>query len=500
MTDSLNIRVPGPVQMVVDRVAEAGGKAMLVGGAVIDVAQNREPKDWDLEVFGLGYDRLEAIFADHDPKTVGKAFGIIKMNIDGLDLDLNIPRTDNKVGVGHTGFEVSMDPNMTVAEAARRRDFTINAMAVDLSTFELTDPFGGMADLHAGVLRATDPVLFVQDPLRGLRAMQLLARKAKTVDPATMILIRSMADEFPTLARERIHEEFRKLLLKADKPSVGLEFLRESGWIKWFPELAALPGTPQHADWHPEGDVWVHSLLAADAMAEIRHLIPEKNGRVPVREAFAFGVFMHDIGKPATTITPKMVRDEDPRVEAVCTKHKKTPAEMLFTAYGHDLAGMDPAESFLRRMTDSKRLITLVRAIVGFHMMPYGLRVGKAGKGAYAKLARKMTEAGGDLALIGRMCQCDACATSIDWQTRSLSSGDPNWEHESSKRVFDHVEIFDKDASAVEPKVMGRDLMAAGLKAGPEFGKLLKRAMDIQDRDASLTKDEIVAELLAPPE
>ena len=497
MTTQLNINVPGPVRTLVNRITQAGGGAHLVGGAVIDLIQGRDPKDWDVEVFGLGYPELDALFADLDPKTVGASFGVLKVTVDGFEVDINVPRLDNRVGVDSKHFDAVMDPNMTVADACRRRDFTINAMAVDLSTFELTDPFGGLKDLHAGLLRATDPELFVQDPIRGLRAMQLLARKAKTVDAATLTLIRGMADQFPGIARERVHEEFRKLLLKADRPSVGLEFLRESGWINWFPELAALPGTVQHADWHPEGDVWVHSLLAADAMAQIRHLIPEKNGRVPVREAFAFAVFMHDIGKPATTITPKMVADEDPRVKAACDKHQKTPEQMLFTAYGHDQAGMDPAESFLRRFTDSKRLITLTRAIVGLHMQPYSLRIGQAGKGAYAKLARKMTEAGGDLRLIGRMCQCDACSTSPDWETRSLASGDPNWEHESSQRVFDHAEKFDQDASEVAPKVMGRDLMEVGRKPGPEFGKLLKKAMELQDANPSWDKAEILESLLA---
>ena len=243
-------QIPGPVSQVARRVFSRGGRATLVGGAVIDLVQGREPKDWDLEIFGLSYGDLASLFSDMNPKTVGKEFGILKITHGDLDFDLNVPRSDNRVGIGHAGFEVEMDPNMTPREAARRRDFTINSMSIDLVSGEIIDEFGGIEDLHSGVLRATDAEKFVEDPLRALRAMQLLARKARTVDPSTMLLIKSMSSEFPHLSKERVFEEFRKLLLRAPKPSVGLEFLRESGWIEHFPELVRLIGCPQKPDWH----------------------------------------------------------------------------------------------------------------------------------------------------------------------------------------------------------------------------------------------------------
>tara|TARA_R110000824_G_scaffold111593_4_gene260213 strand:+ start:583 stop:2061 length:1479 start_codon:yes stop_codon:yes gene_type:complete len=483
--------IPAPVNQLVLRIVSQGGQAFLVGGAVIDLLQGREPKDWDIEVFRLSYGALEKLFSDLNPKTVGKAFGIIKLTVGDVDIDLNVPRRDNKVGKGHTGFEVEVDPNMTAKEAARRRDFTINAMSLDLSTGDLIDPFGGRADLDAGILRATDAVLFVEDPLRALRAMQLLARKAKVVDPGTMALIRGMVDTFPDLPKERVYGEFRKLLLEAARPSVGFEFLRESGWLIHFPELVALVDCPQRAEWHPEGDVWTHSLLAADAMAEIRHTVPEHQ-----REAFAFAVPLHDLGKPEFTITQEMMDRQDPLVLERAKSAKRDVADMLLTAHGHDIGGMAPAESFMRRITNTTKLIKLVSGIVGMHMRPWSLRAGDARKGGYARLHRKMQEFGGDLRLIGRMCQCDSCATGNNWKDRSLSSGDPNWEHESSKRIFDYAEEFDKDANAVVPKVRGRDLIAAGLKPGQQFGKILKDALDVQDSDETLDKAAILAQVL----
>jgi tRNA nucleotidyltransferase (CCA-adding enzyme) len=489
---NLNLsELPLEVHAVAKRVREAGGKPYLVGGAVIDLLQGREAKDWDLEVFGLDYGQLEVLFSDLNPKLVGAAFGIIKLNVNDVDIDVNVPRTDNKVGKGHKGFAVDMDPNMTVREAARRRDFTINTMAVDLVDGHVEDPFGGVADLNEGILRATDPALFVQDPLRALRAMQLSARKAPTVDSMTMRLIQGMSDSFPELAKERVYEEWRKLLLKAEKPSIGLEFLRNSGWLPHFPELEALIDCPQNPEHHPEGDVWVHSLLAADAMAEMRHLIPDSQ-----REAFAFAVFLHDIGKPLMTITPKMVAEEDPMVAKRLERMGNDMERTLFSASGHDKAGEDPAESFLRRMTDNKKVIKLVRGVVGLHMQPFHLQRGEAKEGAYARLARKATEAGGDLSLIGRMCQCDACATGKNWTERSVATGEPNWEHVTSERIFDWVDKFALEPDVLDVKVQGRDLKDLGMKPGREFGPILKKALELQESDADLSKEEILSQVV----
>jgi tRNA nucleotidyltransferase (CCA-adding enzyme) len=445
----------------------------LVGGSVIDLLSNRAAKDWDVEVYGLDFDQISRLFPDHPIKEAGAAFGILKLCVDGVDIDINVPRTDNKVGKGHKDFVVEVDPTMSVKEAARRRDFTINTLGCDLLTGEIIDEWGGLADLSAGILRATDEVLFVEDPLRLYRAMQLLPRKAKRIDPGTMGILRSMTEDLEHLALERIDEEHNKLLLKADKPSQGFRLLEELGVLP--PELKALTECGQSPDWHPEGDVWTHSLLAVDAAAQIRHLVPESQ-----RLAFMWGVFLHDVGKPATTVTPEMVAADE------------APESMLWSAHGHDKKGMDPAESFLRRMTQNKKLIKLVREVVGLHMQPYALYQGEAKKGAYARLSRKMEAAGGSLHLIGQVCQCDCCATGKNWQERSLASGEPNWEHEIGQRLGEWAVEFEKDAAATKPKVLGRDLIARGLKPGREFGKLLSKCLDIQDGDASLSKDEIL--------
>lgn len=444
--------VPAAVLSLANRVEKAGGKAVLVGGAVIDMIQSRTPKDWDLEVFRLGYDSLAKLLSDLNPKLVGKQFGVIKLTVDDLDIDINVPRIDNKVGVGHDGFECDFDPMMTVEEAARRRDFSINAMAIDLRTGEVVDPYGGLVDLSAGVLRATDPRLFVQDPLRALRAMQLLARKAKTVDAGTMQLIRSMVDTFPELAAERVYEEWRKLLLKAERPSVGLEFLRESGWLVHFPELQVLIGCEQNPEWHPEGDVWVHSTHTVDSAAWVRDqgVLPEE-----WVEPFMFGTMLHDVGKPDVTITPEMVANDE------------APKERLWTAWGHDQAGIPHGESFLRRMTNNKKLIEKTTTIIGEHMQPFNLWQGQGKMSAYKRLHNRLR-----LDVLGWVCRCDSCGGP------DVSIGDPDLEHATSTACWDHFsEIGPEPVRAI---LMGRHLIEAGCKPGPNFKKRLDAAYEQQ--------------------
>mgnify|MGYP003146757092 CR=1 FL=1 len=462
----LNATIPPTVGAVAKRVRDSGGRCLLVGGAVVDLALGHEPKDWDVEVFGLSMDRLAELFSDLGPKECGKSFGILKLSAEkcgGFDIDINVPRRDNSVGVGHSDFVCELDPSMTAKEAAQRRDFSINSISLDLETMEVVDPFGGIDDLHAGILRATDPETFVEDPLRALRAMQLLARKAKVVDPATMRLIQGMVGSFPHIAKERVHEEWRKLLLKAERPSVGLEFLRESGWIVHFPELEALIGCGQHPDWHPEGDVWTHTLEVTDSAAWARDKVdPDWS------EAFVFGAMLHDIGKPAATVFPRLVESgEDPK-------------ERLWTAYGHDRIGRDPADTFMRRLTNNKTLIERAKTIVGEHMQPYSLHSGGAKDGAWRRLSNKIR-----LDIIGWMSRCDCCGR----PDRHI--GDPDLEHDISEQCFSR--FGDLGAEPVRPIVQGRDLIQEGMRPGPQIGTALRAAYEAQMEDETLNREALLA-------
>ena len=472
-------RVPKEILNAMAKFRRASPKIRtnLVGGAVVDLILGRTPKDWDIEVFGVTPDQLADLASQlGHSKEVGKAFGVVKVVLpSGLDLDLSVPRTDNKTGTGHKGFTPTFDPNMTNKEAARRRDFTINSLALDLSNGLLIDPYGGLSDLKRGLLRVTDPKLFVQDPLRGLRAMQLLARKAKTVHPDTMRLIQLMRPDLRQLPKARILEEWRKLLLKAEKPSVGLQFLQDSRWIENFPELAVLESVPQHPEWHPEGDVWEHTKLATDAAATLRPYIREK-----YREPYMFAAMLHDVGKAVPGIT---VYPED--IEA-----GKYPPERLYTAHGHDAAGRYRARDFMESIGASKKDTRLVEELVAQHMQPYGLVSGESGKAAWGRLARRLGEGGGDLRLLGRLSQADAAGSRVPG-VRTFTEDVPDWDHVPSRESFKWHEAFEKEASATKPMIQGRDLMALGYRPGPQIGDMLRLALELQD--GGMERDEILA-------
>ena len=197
-------------------VRDAGGRALIVGGWVRDTLRGVDSKDIDIEAYGLPADKLHAVLAGLGPvNSVGASFAVFKLG----PLDVSLPRTESKAGRGHRGFTVIGDPQLPLAAAARRRDFTVNAIARDPLQEEYLDPHGGRADLARGLLRMVDPATFGDDSLRVLRAMQLAARLEFDVDEPTRAVCRTIAlDDLPA---ERIWGEFDKLLLRpaaVDRP------------------------------------------------------------------------------------------------------------------------------------------------------------------------------------------------------------------------------------------------------------------------------------------
>ncbi|MDP9266015.1 MAG: tRNA nucleotidyltransferase, partial [Chloroflexota bacterium] len=242
------------------RVRDEGGRALVVGGWVRDRVMGRPSKDLDLEVYGLPADRVKALLgAFGSVNTVGESFTVYKV----AGVDVALPRRESKTGRGHRAFEVEGDPHLSFDDAARRRDFTVNAIAWDPLTNDIIDPFKGQEDLAARMLRAVDARTFGDDSLRVLRAAQFAARFEFRLDGATRDLCRQI--QLDDLPAERIWGEIEKLLLLAARPSIGFELALDLLVIdRLFPEIKALVGCPQEPDWHPEGDVWVHTLMVID--------------------------------------------------------------------------------------------------------------------------------------------------------------------------------------------------------------------------------------------
>lgn len=414
-----------------------GGKSYLIGGAVIDSILGNDIKDWDVEVYGLSLADIESALTKNslNADMVGASFGIIKTQYDGLDIDISIPRKENRIGKGHRGFDVEFDPCMTPKEAGLRRDLTINSMYMDIETGEIVDPFGGMKDLQNGVIRATNSDTFVEDPLRVLRIMQLLPRKGKVVDSDTVDLCRSIVDEFAYLPKERVFEEFSKLLTKASRPSLGLEFLKNSGWIVHFPELENLIGCEQNPEWHPEGDVWNHTLAVVDYAASLRDSLPKE-----WRLAYMFGCLLHDVGKVAVTATD-------------------------LTSNGHDTAGGPLAYAFMTRLTNNTQLIDRVVSIVVNHMTCGQLAMQGSKIAAYKRLHNRLR-----LDVAAMVSKADSCS-------RYVNSGTVI-EHLPSKLAMQYFNEFGTET--IKPVLMGRHLVEAGLKPGIKFKQLLNEAYEMQ--------------------
>jgi tRNA nucleotidyltransferase (CCA-adding enzyme) len=424
----------GALDRISRKVAGAGGRALVIGGAVRDALLGHPAHDLDVEVYGLAPGRLKALLAaDFDLDLVGQSFGVIKVR--RLPIDVSLPRRESKRGLGHKGFEVWSDPSLSVAEAATRRDFTINAIAWDPLTGEVLDPAGGARDLEAGVLRHVSEK-FAEDPLRVLRGMQLAARFELDVAPATVALCRAIEPE--GLARERIFEEWRKLLVLGRRPSRGLAFLRASGWLAYYPELAALVDCPQDPEWHPEGDVWTHTLHVMDAYAD------ERAGDAWEDLVVGFGCLCHDLGKPATT---EIV---DGRV--------RSP--------GHEPEGEAPTRAFLARLTEQERLAEEVVPLVREHLKPILLYRERAGAPAVRRLARRV----GRIDRLVRVARADHRGRP-PLPFDGFPAGD--W-------LLARAGELEVAAEAPRPIVMGRHLIELGLAPGPHFGPLLEACFEAQ--------------------
>ena len=439
-------------------VRDAGGRALIVGGWVRDrllagaAASDVEgSKNIDLEVFGVAPERVRQILESFGRvEAVGESFQVYKVG----DIDVSLPRRDSKFGRGHRGFVVVGDPSMSIEEAARRRDFTINAIAWDPLSGEYFDPFDGRRDLEARRLRMVDPRTFPDDSLRVLRGVQFAARFELTLDEATADLCRGIAlDDLPS---ERIWGEFEKLLF-APRPSCGFTVALDLGVVeKLFPEMHALVNCPQEPEWHPEGDVWVHTLQVIDqARARIEDL-----GR-PQQITVMLGAVCHDLGKPPTTAFI------DGRIRSM----------------DHEEQGVAPTLAFLDRLNvhsiDGYDVRRQVAGLVAQHLKPgswFKVR-DEVGDGAFRRLAQKV-----DLELLARVARSDCEGR----KPGRFDCSAMDWFVERARAIGAHV-------GPPPPILLGRHLLDMGVKPGPRVGEILKAVYEQQLDGRITTLEEAVA-------
>ncbi len=453
---------------------DAGGRAVLVGGFVRDTLLKIEgqSKDLDVEVFGLELLELEAVLLKFGAViTIGRSFGVLQLK--GLNVDFSLPRRDNKIAEGHRGFEVQVDAGLNFADAALRRDLTINSMGIDLITGVLLDPHGGQKDLKAKVLRAVDPDTFAEDPLRVLRTAQFAARFHMHAHPSLVELCKTL--DLNELSPERICAELRKLLIKGLQPSVGFAFLRQVGLIGFFAPVAALINVPQDTEWHPEGDVWTHTMLCIDEMAQQRiareSTLKEES---PIPREFedhefmlALAVLCHDFGKATHTFTDDNARIRSP---------------------GHDKAGVHPAREFLETLRISHAHIEQVAVLVAEHLAPaLYVKTNARGRG-YRRLARKLGAVGLTIMDLARVARADHFGrTTADALERSFPA---------LKVFLSEAERFSVQHAAPQDVVLGRHLIQRGLKPGPMFSKILEQCRELQDSEGLSEVDTILNRVL----
>jgi tRNA nucleotidyltransferase (CCA-adding enzyme) len=450
--------IPPELDRIIRALDAAGYRALIAGGAVRDDLLGLEPKDFDIEVYGVSFNVLTALLAEHGRiDLVGQSFGVVKLTVGGgCVYDFSLPRRDSKIGRGHRDFLAAFDPYITPQEAASRRDFTINAMAFDPIANELFDFFGGRDDLHNRVLRATSAA-FREDPLRVLRGMQFACRFDLTLDPATALECRAIAGEYTTLAQERIAEEFMKWATKSTHPGRIAEYLVDSGWILHFPEIANLRGVPQDPEWHPEGDVDIHTMLVVDAAARIAE---RESLAGDDRAVLLFAALTHDFAKAGTTAL------------------RERNGLMRWTAHGHEAAGGPLARAFLERIGIKPAIVAQVVPLVENHLAHSSLRNDVTPR-TVRRLALRLAPAN---------------ITQLIWLIEADHSGRPPLPAglpESAERIRDTAAA---QAVATQPQgawILGRHVLPFfDNRPGPHIGEITRAAYEAQTDGAFSTEED----------
>lgn len=438
--------VTSKAEEIAERVHALGGSAYYVGGYVRDRLLGRDSKDIDIEIHGITEDALIELLSDMgETASFGRSFGIHTLR--GTGIDIALPRTERSTGQGHRQFDVSVDPFIGTEAASSRRDFTINALMQDVLTGEILDYHGGREDLEKGIIRHVSDASFADDPLRVLRAASFASRLGFAIAEETASLCRSI--DISQLSSERIEEELAKALLGSDSPSVFFEELRRMDQLSfWFPELEALIDLPQDPLYHPEGDVWVHTMEVIDRAAALRDKTDE-----PL--SFMLLCLCHDFGKAVTT---ELIKGR-------------------YHAYQHEVKGIPVIESFLRRIVKEKSIRRYVTGMVPLHMRP---NVAAFSKPSVKSTNRLFYEAAspGDLVYFAI---CD----------KPVLAGEENFTGDSDF-LWERLSVF--EATMAKPHITGKDLIEAGISPGEELGRLLDYALKL--RLAGIDKDQAMKQVM----
>jgi putative nucleotidyltransferase with HDIG domain len=436
-------------QQAIDHILSRG-RIFEVGGAVRDsiLYGPDSVHERDYLVTGIPYDELTGILRKFGKvNLVGRSFGVVKFTQfdagEPQTFDITLPRREHSTGVGHRDFEVAFDPNLNVEDDLMRRDFTVNAMAVALDSHQLIDPLDGREDLEMGRIRMVYDRSFEDDPLRMMRAVQFAARFEFVVETETFQAMRQQARLINTVSSERIAEELNKLLTLAQRPSVGLRLMHESGLLnEIIPELQECMGVAQPGGFH-KYDVLEHTLYTVDAC--------------PQRLRLRLAALFHDINKP---------------------QHRRL-VENGATFYGHERSGAETAAGVMRRLRYSNDLIDEVAALVERHMFTTDV----TDKGLRRLLRRVGPELVFDLLDLRR---ADVAAQGVGGTAEDVDEFEQRIREELSRKPPLTVSDLALD---------GHDIMAMlNLEPGPTVGRIMNHLLEcVIDSPENNSRDKLTS-------
>ncbi len=453
------VHVFDKIVKIAEFIKESGGIAFSVGGSVRDEIMGIPPKDYDIEVFGLERDQLEKLVSKHGKvNNVGKSYNVIKLTIGDSEIDISVSnKQDNDP-------ETESDLNTSIKQSMSCRDFTINAIYKDILTGQIIDHYNGVDDINNKILKITNLQEFKKDPLRVLRGIQFASRFNLKIDENSEKEMMNMINEVKEISKERIKDEWIKILLKSEKPSKGLRLAKKWGILKEiYPEIDKLQTIPQDKEWHPEGDVWEHTLLTVDAM---RKIIEEEKLSQQENVLLILTALCHDLGKITTT------KEVDGKIKTI----------------NHEQAGEELTRKLLLKMgIQEKLLIKKVSNLVGQHLKPLTFYTSfKQGQnitdGAFRKLAGKIHPA--TMKQLMLVSKADFYGRGCPTDETFFIQGD--W-------FMDRVNKLSIQDMKAENIIKGKDLEKLGFKPGPLYSKIIELAneMDVQ----GYSKEEIMSEI-----
>lgn len=425
-------------KQIAQLVKEKGGRTFYVGGYVRDKILNIENKDVDIEIHGINEEQLLDILNQvGNPISYGKSFGVYSLK--GYDIDIALPRSEKAIGKGHKDFKIDVDPFIGYKQAARRRDITINALMQDVLTNEILDYYNGLDDLKNKIIREVDASTFIEDPLRVLRVAQFASRFEFEVAQETIELCKTI--DLTYLTKERVEEELRKCLLKGKRPSIFFNTLNKMNQLDyWFKEIKELINIKQDPIYHPEGDVYIHTMQVIDRAVKYRDKCKTYE--------FMLLCLTHDFGK------------------IICSEN----INGRIHAYEHEVKGVPIIEEFIKRITNRKEVIVYLKNMVPLHMLPNkcasdNSRIKKTNKMFYYAIEPK------DLIYFSF---CD--------RGNEDNSIYLNQRYEEYKLMM------------LKPYVTGNDLIEAGIKQDKNFHELLEYATKL--RLAKVDKEDALKQVL----